>query len=240
MLYLVRHFGDREDSGKRCGICDFCAPNKATASSSRGPDSAEAGIISRSISTLKDDGGMGTGKLYNTVCPGSSLTRSDFENLLRSLVKAGLINLSEQSFEKDGEMIRYQKAELTHEGYSIDPKDITSLSLSLQCSSGIGSSNTKTQSRRKDIKVIKRPAYLTTEDPELYKNLKEWRLRLAKKQGLPAFRIFSNRVLENLVSDLPTTHDELLRVEGVGQRFNEKFGNEVIRLVKEYLRGVSD
>jgi ATP-dependent DNA helicase RecQ len=114
------------------------------------------------------------------------------------------------------------------------------MSLSLRCGSSRVSNKNKTQAKRKDIQVIKRPAYGTTEDPQLYKNLKEWRLRLAKKQGLPAFRIFSNRVLENLVSDLPTTHDELLRVEGVGQHFNEKFGNEVIRLVKEYLRGVSD
>lgn len=26
MLALVRHFGDQEDSGKPCGLCDFCAP----------------------------------------------------------------------------------------------------------------------------------------------------------------------------------------------------------------------
>jgi RecQ family ATP-dependent DNA helicase len=240
MLYLVRHFGDCEDSGESCGICDFCAPHNATASLSRMPDSAEAGIISGSISTLKDNGGMGTGKLYNAVCPGSSLTRSDFENLLRSLVKAGLINLSEQSFEKDRETIRYQKAELTHEGYSLDPKDIASLSLSLRGKSGRAKKEDVFPSRRKDTKIIKQPAYGMTENRELYTNLKEWRLHLARKQGLPAFRIFSNRVLENLASDLPTTHDELFRVEGVGQRFNEKFGNEVIRMVKEYLRGISD
>jgi DNA topoisomerase-3 len=242
MLYLVRHFGDREDSGARCGICDFCAPhdNKASASLSRSPDSTEAGIISWIISTLKDNGGMGTGKLYNAVCPRSNFYRSDFENILRSLLKAGLIKLSEQNFEKDGEIIRYQKAELTREGYSLDPKDVPSLYLTFPGKHVRDTKESKFPSKKKDIEVIRRPAYSTKEDPELYKRLKEWRLRMAKKQGLPAFRFFSNRVLENLVSDLPTTHDELLRVEGVGQRFNEKFGNEVIRMVTEYLREASD
>jgi DNA topoisomerase-3 len=234
MLYLVRHFGDREDSGTSCGICDFCDPENAMASLSRSPDSRDAGIISGIITTLKNAGSLGTGKLYNTACPGAAFPRNDFENLLKSLVKAGLITLSEHSFEKNNETVHYQRAELTHEGYSFDIKNIPSLSITLR--SDTGRKKKISLSKRKEIKVIRRPASGMAENPELYKNLKEWRLRLAKKQGLPAFRIFSNKVLENLVSDLPTTHDELLMVEGIGPRFDEKFGNEVIRLVKEYLR----
>jgi DNA topoisomerase-3 len=234
MLYLVRHFGDREDSGTSCGICDFCDPENAMASLSRSPDSRDAGIISEIITTLKNAGSLGTGKLYNTACPGSAFPRNDFENLLKSLVKAGLITLNEHSFEKSNETVHYQRAELTHEGYSFDIKNIPSLSITLR--SDTGRKKKSSLSKRKEIKVIRRPASGMTENPELYKNLKEWRLRLAKKQGLPAFRIFSNKVLENLASDLPTTHDELLMVEGIGPRFDEKFGNEVIRLVKEYLR----
>jgi len=236
MLYLVRHFGDREDTGMSCGLCDFCSPQDTTASLSRKPDSREAGIISGIIAILKGSGGIGTGKLYNSVCPGSAVTRTDFENLLRSLVKAGLINISEHSFEKDNETIRYQKAELTHEGYSFDPGESSSISITSRGRSDKRQKENIFSLKKKDIKVIRRPVAGMSEDPELHAMLKEWRLRLAKKQDIPAFRIFSNRVLDNLTSDLPTTHDELLMVEGVGPRFDERYGNEVIKIVKEYLR----
>ena len=240
MLYLVRHFGDREDKGLNCGRCDFCSPSHTGASLSRSPDPTEALIIFRIISALKGNSGLGTGKLYTIVLQGSTFHRSGFENILRSLAKSGLITLTEQSFEKDNETVRYQRAELTGEGYSFAPEDISSLSILSGGTYNKGLKQDIFPARKKETRSIRRPASGMTENPDLYKALKEWRLRLAKKQGLPAFRIFSNGVLENLVSDLPTTHDELLRVEGVGQRFDEKFGKEVIRMVKEYLRGVSD
>ena len=73
-----------------------------------------------------------------------------------------------------------------------------------------------------------------SENLELYSRLKEWRLSKAKKSGLPAFRIFTNKVLDNLTSDMPTTQDELLMVNGVGPYFSQRYGNEIIRIVKEY------
>jgi DNA topoisomerase-3 len=91
MLYLVRHFGDLADHGRRCGLCDFCAPEKAIASFSRSPDRQEERIISEVISTLKGVDALSTGVLYSGACPGSVLPRSDFENLLRSLAKADLM-----------------------------------------------------------------------------------------------------------------------------------------------------
>jgi RecQ family ATP-dependent DNA helicase len=237
MLYLVRHFGDREDNGRSCGICDFCSPLESVASKSRRPDSKEADVIADIIRMLKGSGGIGTGKLYNMTCPGSIISRNDFENLLRSLGRAGLITLEEHNFEKDNETIRYTKAELTHEGYSYHPGDSSGISITSQ---GRAAKSHKgkifSSSKKNEVKVIRRPAHGMAENTELHTKIKEWRLAAAKRQGLPAFRIFSNRVLDSLSSALPTTHDELLMVEGVGPRFDERYGNEIIRLVKEYLR----
>ena len=61
---------------------------------------------------------------------------------------------------------------------------------------------------------------------------------MARKRGVPAFRIFSNRVLANLGSDLPTSNDELLMVQGVGPYFVEKYGKDVIRMVKAFLNQI--
>ena len=58
---------------------------------------------------------------------------------------------------------------------------------------------------------------------------------MARKRGVPAFRIFTNRVLANLAADLPTSDDELLMVQGVGPYFVERYGKDVTRMVKEFL-----
>jgi superfamily II DNA helicase RecQ len=72
------------------------------------------------------------------------------------------------------------------------------------------------------------------EHPVLYETIREWRLRKAKKRGIPAFRIFGNKVLDNLTLDLPTSMDELLMVNGVGPSFVKKHGKEILRMVREY------
>ncbi|MDB9822731.1 ATP-dependent DNA helicase [Deltaproteobacteria bacterium] len=235
MLYLVKHFGDREDKGSGCGLCDFCAPQDRVASLSREPDSRESGIISEVIAALKSTGGLSTGKLYSSACPGSVFPRSDFESLLRSLVNADLINISEHIFEKDGREIHYKKAELTNKGYSFSPEHIPSIVVT---TSGVLKKTTgkKLSTKKRDSRKVIRPSGKgMSENLELYSRLKEWRLSKAKKRGLPAFRIFTNKVLDNLSSDMPTTHDELLMVNGVGPYFSQQYGNEIIRIVKEHL-----
>ena len=237
MLYLVRHFGDREDSGHQCGLCDFCAPEKAMASVSRKPDRQEERIIWELISTLKGVGSLSTGRLYNNVCPGSVLPRSDFENLLRALAKADLITLSEHAFEKEGKLIHYKRAELAKGGYSFDPKDIQSLDITSRGGVKNAKGRIKPAGKKTDTrKVIRRPGSGGSENPRLNDTLREWRMGMARKRGLPAFRIFTNKVLDNLASDLPTSYDELHMVLGVGPYFVKRYGKEIIGIIKTYLK----
>ena len=239
MLSLVRHFGDRADHGRPCGLCDFCAPETCIASLSRKPDREEEGIIGEVISALRHGSGLGTGRLFSTACPGSAFARSNFENLLRSLARADVIILRDATFEKDGTPIHYQKAELTERGSSFVPEDIPSLAV---LSQGTGQ---KPKGKRPSAvkrttapKVIRRSGSGASENPELYENLREWRMGMARKRGIPAFRIFTNRVLGHLAEDLPTSDDELYMVQGVGPYFVKRYGKEIIRIIKEYLKQV--
>jgi DNA topoisomerase-3 len=237
MLYLVRHFGDREDHGRQCGLCDFCAPDRCVASQFRKPDEMEKRIIREVISLLKRVDGLGTGKLHSDACPGSVLSRSHFENLLRSLVNAGLIVLSEHTFEKEGKRIHYKRAELTREGRASGPDEVDSLDVASL--SGDNRTRRKAPAVGKKTKLrkgITRTGRHGTENPALRDRLKEWRRDMAKQSALPAFRIFSNRVLDNLVSDLPTSYDALNRVWGVGHFFVERYGKEIIRMVKDHTK----
>jgi superfamily II DNA helicase RecQ len=231
MLYLIRHFGDREDSGGQCGLCDFCAPENSTATLNRKPDKHEEGIISNVITTLKRVDSLGTGKLYSDTCPDSVFPRSDFETILRSLARADLITLSEHTFEKQGQVIHYKRAGLTDDGRNFDPKGISSISIISQALFQKTSGRRQSEDKKaKAVKVIKRSDSGKTGD--LYDTLRDWRIATARKRGLPAFRIFSNKVLDSLASEQPTSNDELRQVSGVGPYFVKTYGKEIIGIVK--------
>ncbi|WP_437615838.1 DNA topoisomerase 3 [Sorangium sp. So ce834] len=120
MLHLVRHFGDQEDTGEPCGLCDVCAPAACAAREFRAPSRDEAQAIARILSALRD-GEQPTGRLYREAFADGSLERRDFEHLLGGLVRAGLVDVREDSFEKAGELINYQRASLTPRGRLGEP-----------------------------------------------------------------------------------------------------------------------
>jgi DNA topoisomerase-3 len=234
MLYLINHFGDREDHKGPCGICDYCAPVKMASSLTRVPDRLEQAYMADVMSQLKSAGSLSTGRLYSAVCPGENYPRDSFEGLLRALSREGLITLSDESFDKDGETIHYKRASLTQEGYRFNRDDIAGIEVQIKITQD---KKRSAQFRlRKPGKESKTISIAGGEKSDLNNRLKAWRNTLAKKRGIPAFRIFSNNVLSNLCADLPTTEDELLMVSGVGPYFAEKYGKKVIEIIKDYLR----
>ncbi|MFS8065107.1 MAG: RecQ family ATP-dependent DNA helicase, partial [Byssovorax sp.] len=116
MVHMIRHFGDQEDSGAPCGLCDVCAPNDCIARRFREPSRAEETAIARILEALARDDEQATGRLHRETFPDGGLDRRAFEHILGGLTRAGLVILSEDSFEKDGKEITYQRATLTYEG----------------------------------------------------------------------------------------------------------------------------
>ena len=116
MVHMIRHFGDQEDDGALCGLCDICAPGNCIARRFREPSREEETAISRILQALARGDEQATGKLHRDTFPDGGLERRAFEHILGGLVRAGLVILSEESFEKDGKEITYQRATLTHEG----------------------------------------------------------------------------------------------------------------------------
>jgi DNA topoisomerase-3 len=116
MLDLVRHFGDQEDSGEPCGLCDICAPDQCLARKFRAPSGAEEEAIGKIVAALSREEDQATGKLFRETSPEGKLDRKSFEHLLGGLVRAGHLTLREDSFEKDGSTIHFQRATLTFAG----------------------------------------------------------------------------------------------------------------------------
>jgi DNA helicase-2/ATP-dependent DNA helicase PcrA len=58
--------------------------------------------------------------------------------------------------------------------------------------------------------------------------LKEWRLARARAEEVPAYVVFNDRTLAELVARLPTTLDELGAVPGIGPAKLERFGTDLL------------
>ncbi|WP_426756588.1 DNA topoisomerase 3 [Myxococcus sp. Y35] len=126
MKQLVGHFGDTQDSGEPCGLCDVCAPEACATLRFAEPTSAERHWMERILESLQERDGQATGRLHRELF-GESLPRRDFERLVGGLVRAGLTRLEVDSFDKDGQVISFQRLTLTDEGRrtrGVDPQQV--------------------------------------------------------------------------------------------------------------------
>ena len=58
--------------------------------------------------------------------------------------------------------------------------------------------------------------------------LKEWRLARARAEEVPAYVVFNDRTLAELIRLAPRTIAELAEVPGIGPAKLERFGNELL------------
>lgn len=64
--------------------------------------------------------------------------------------------------------------------------------------------------------------------------LKEFRLNQSRAEGIKPFYIFNNAQMEDLLSKMPRTKDELLKVSGFGATKVNKYGDEILKILWKY------
>ncbi|TXI18490.1 MAG: DNA helicase RecQ [Nitrosomonas sp.] len=67
----------------------------------------------------------------------------------------------------------------------------------------------------------------------LWEQLRVWRAKTAKEHGVPAYVIFHDATLQELVQLCPKTEDELRRVPGIGGRKLDKYGNHLLAILRD-------
>jgi ATP-dependent DNA helicase RecQ len=72
-------------------------------------------------------------------------------------------------------------------------------------------------------------------DKPLYEALKKWRLEKSQAQNTPAYIYFVNEQLAAVAQARPKTLEELKRVSGIGSSKTEKYGSEVVSIVKQWI-----
>ncbi|WP_028107905.1 DNA helicase RecQ [Ferrimonas futtsuensis] len=72
-------------------------------------------------------------------------------------------------------------------------------------------------------------------DRRLFARLKTLRRELADEAGIPPYQVFSDATLAEMASEMPTTEWALLRVNGVGAKKLERYGEAFIDAIVAYL-----
>jgi ATP-dependent DNA helicase RecQ len=245
MAALIQHFGDTDDGLRPCGHCDFCAPQNATAQTFRSPSTEEDRQL-RAILRALDGTSRATGKLHTELSTGPlrntpAADRKGFDILLDALTRSGLITLNtDQWTNPEGNLITFKKASLTHEGRTLTgplPPDLllkesnAAATINSRKASRAGATAKPSKTSLKAERDQTTAAY-TPRQKTLEANLRDWRKTEAAKTGKPAFMVFGDSVLHNLVLASPKTISELLTVSGIGPEKADRHGADLVALCR--------
>jgi superfamily II DNA helicase RecQ len=175
------------------------------------------------------------------------MSRGEYDGLLGAMAQAGLIELEDAEYEKDGEVKRYRKVRLTDAGRELR----TGTPVELLMSDGLveefgGRSEGPSRARKPRAAKTEAartgtlrlpatapaatPAPLTPEGEAVAARLKSWRNAEAKRLGVPAYVVLHDRTLNALAHARPRNPNQLLAVDGMGLAKVEKFGSAILDL----------
>jgi len=241
MAALVRHFGDVEDASRACGICDVCDPAGAVLRQFRRPSPVDREIVQSIVDDLRPVDYKATGTLQRNLELGGRMSRNEFDSLLEAMVRAGLIEIEEAEFEKDGEVIRFRKVRLTERGLEVRPTTLLALLISDGIVEEFGSRGASAPPRARKSKASAArpgkkaepeagPVQLSAAGETLAARLREWRAAEAKRLGLPAYMVLNDRTISAVAQARPANPNQLLAVSGMGPGKMEKFGEAILGL----------
>ncbi len=247
MSALIQHFGDTADGLQPCGVCDVCSPASTAAQTFRDPISQEQTQL-RAILRALETTGRSTGKLHTDLSPTAPFRgtdRSHLDHLLDGLARAGLLTLANDTFiNPEGRSITYKKATLTHEGRFPEAGDLPVTlpeSEPARTSSGkdrISTAAATARSSRPSKAAIKAErdrvtSSYTPAQQALEARLREWRKSEAAKTGKPAFMVFGDSTLGQIVVAAPTTLPALMKATGFNQDRADRYGADILALCRD-------
>jgi len=232
MAHLVRHFGDEDDDGAPCGLCDICAPGDTRSLSLLPPDATQSAHLARIVERLRERNAQPAGRLHRELF-GDALERKAFEALIGALVRGGLAVEESDSFERDGETISYARVRLTRAGLEAGAESLAQVQVARAIEPE------RAPRRKKKSRGRGRPgtpaSHTAPAEPDgaLYVALAKWRTAEAKRRRIPAFRIMSNATLAGIAAAHPRDERELLAVKGIGPALAAKYGETILAMMRE-------
>jgi superfamily II DNA helicase RecQ len=240
MSALVQHFGDSEDAERPCGKCDVCDPAAAVLRQFRRATAAEHRIAQQIVGELRAVSYKATGALQKSLDLVGRIGRKQFDDLLAAMVHAGIIEIEEDEFEKNGEIIRFRKARLTKSGHNLHPTASLTLLVGDDIVEEFKSLSPAPNHSRKARAPVNRTAMkaqaheplaaATPETEQLAARLRKWRTAEAKRLGVPAYVVLHDRSLSAVALTRPANPAQLVAIAGIGPAKAEKFGAAILQL----------
>ena len=229
MTALVRHFGDTTDRMGPCGRCDVCKPEGAAGQEGHAPDATERGELRRILRALEGRG-QSVGKLFTDLKISSD--RGYFDKLLEGLARAGFVSIANDMFTNpEGKEITYRKASVTFEGREPDDAALATVWIR-EAAEVVAGARAKRSAAAKVKKLGVAARSLSKAEEEIETRLRVWRSGIAKKLGAPAFTVFADSTMRSLAMELPANMEELYRVKGLGPAKVERFGAEILAVLR--------
>ena len=212
--WILRYFG--EEAEAHCGNCDVC--RERGTGDFREPTNEEAMMVRKALSGVARmsrksgagwEGSYGKGRIIQMLAGSKSKeilnnrldrlttygilaekTTGYLNGLFRSLADAGLVVTVTGEFPLMTLSEKGESVMLGKESFELSWPDEAA-----------------------------KPAGLVERDfdPQLYTMLKDLRQKISKRDGMPQYMVFSNKVLEFLVKYQPTDTDDALAIPGIGE-----------------------
>jgi DNA topoisomerase-3 len=260
MLSLLEYFGDVDDLETSCGVCDICAAGNCALVQYRAPTAKEKEVLEGIVEALREQDRQAVGRLYSAGLWEGDLDRREFEKLLGALARCGLVRLSVETFEKGGQSIEYRRASLTPEIRGLEgsvadavqipaerpqpprklikrpPKGKKAAGAKTAGTTAAGAKTAAAKGTAAPARAPRAQALLPDAPPDeiheaLLAALKAWRLDEARRRGVPAFQILTDRAIKAIASQRPAGEEELLNVHGIGPRLARKYGKQILKIV---------
>jgi len=74
---------------------------------------------------------------------------------------------------------------------------------------------------------------------QLTQKLKDWRSRKANLEGVERYVILHNKTIDAIAEAMPTCKEEFIKVKGLGEKKYDKYGPEILSVIKECVEGKS-
>ncbi|MEM9067349.1 MAG: ATP-dependent DNA helicase RecQ [Myxococcota bacterium] len=221
--FILRYFGDDEEILGGCGHCDVCARLE---DATEGDDDEATLVVRKALAGVaRARGRVGmkavaemlagrdnakTRRMALTKLSTFGILKGDVEwvmALLRRLITAGYANVTADEYPvlyltRLGADVMTEK----HEARLLLPPRKTS------------------RARRKRRVVM-------DGDTSLFERLRATRLELARREGVPAYLICSDRTLAQIAKDRPATEAELLKIHGMGPSRVAAYGASLLAVL---------
>lgn len=94
--------------------------------------------------------------------------------------------------------------------------------------------------KKKASAKLRRSDTLNSRGLELFEQLRELRMAIAREEGMPPYIIFSDKTLVDMCVRSPFNKKEMLKVNGVGENKFERYGERFLDVILDYTGGVRE